>query len=133
MKRDGDWPLIAADKKALGVIVGDSQDADLPVDDQSRVSPQTGGMSVNAAWRTLPYWRIPRRLTHLLPEAAGSNQLYCWRFGEGVFESAALDASLKLRVDHLPHGLVEPTRVMPLRVFEDALGATQKLWTVDEA
>ena len=132
MKRDGEWPLVEGGAQALGVRTGTTLAADIAVDDLGDVHPGTGGMSVNAAWRTLPYWRIPRRLKHLLPEARGNDQLVCWRHGQGDFESATVAEGLNLRVDRFPHGLVEPSRIVPLHVFEAALGATRTMWTVDE-
>jgi hypothetical protein len=127
MARDRDRPRIGATARDLGVRVP----GDIPVRD-GRVSPGTGGMSVAPAWRALPPFRIPRRLIHLAPDAAGKDEDACWRMGEGPFEEASVAESLTLRPDRPTHGVVEPSEAMPLERYQDALAATRDRWRIDE-
>src|SRR5262245_5119252 len=94
MTREGDHPKIGPTARALGVRVP----RDIPVAD-GLVSPGTGGMSVAPSWRELPPWRIPRRLNHLAPGAAGNDTDACWRMGEGPFEAGVVADRLVLRPD----------------------------------
>jgi hypothetical protein len=127
MTRDGDHPKVGATAKTLGVRVP----GDLPSDD-GQVSPGTGGMSVAPSWRDLPPHRIPRRLLHLAPDAAGSDADACWRMGVGPFEAGAVAEGLSLRPDRPDHGLVEPSERMTLERYQAALAATRDLWQIDE-
>ena len=90
-------------------------------------------MSVAPAWRSLPAHRIPARLAYLCPEAAGSNQVYCWTMGQGAFTDGPLASGLNIRRTGAIHGLVEPSTVVSLSTYEADLAATQKQWIVDEA
>lgn len=88
-------------------------------------------MSVAPAWRDLPAHRIPRRLRRLCPKARGSDKLDCWRMSSGPFADGPITDRLNLAVDHAIHGVVEPSKAMPLSDYEDALGATADQWTID--
>jgi hypothetical protein len=89
-------------------------------------------MSVAPEWRVLPFWRIPKRLRPKCPGASGTNQLHCWKHGEGLFEEALVTEQLLLRPDKRTHGLVEPAHEMPLADYEAALEATRDGWVIDE-
>jgi hypothetical protein len=136
MLADGNKPQVGSAATMLGVRVPPAANPDLPVDPQGNVRPASGGMSVAPAWRLLPVHRIPRRLRHLFPRAAGSNQLHCWRLGDGLFTAGPLAAGLYFRPDPhnaIRHGFVEPSQEMRLLDYQAALAATQLQWLVDEA
>ncbi len=72
-------------------------------------------------------------MRHLCPKATGRNDFSCWKLGEGDFEDGPLAPGLNFRRDTAIHGLVEPTRVVPLETYEADLAATQDQWIIDEA
>jgi hypothetical protein len=125
-------PAVGPTATALGVRPGH----DLPVAAGDAVRPGTGGMSVNADWKALPSHRIPIRLRHLVPKAAGKNvALCCWRMGDGPFQAGPVAGGLALRVDPRDgrHGLVEPDREMTLAEYQATLAATREYWErIDE-
>ena len=127
MYRAGDLPLVEASAKGLGVRIP----GDVSVRD-GLIFPETGGMSVAPNWRILPNWRIPKRLKHLAPEAAGKDNYYCWRMSDGEFVSAPFFQGLECRVDHPEHGLIEPSEPVTPDEFQTRLSATQCLWVIDE-
>jgi hypothetical protein len=90
-------------------------------------------MSVAPAWRELPFWRIPRRLRHTFPQAAGKDDYACWRMGEGAFADGDVAEGLRLAVDRTDHGTVQPAAVVAVAHFQAALAATQDQWSVDES
>ncbi|MBI3821473.1 MAG: hypothetical protein HY289_02210 [Planctomycetes bacterium] len=135
MHDDGGKPKVGSGSKMLGVRGPPDPHADLPVDPNGNVHPQTGGMSVAPDWRKRPYFLVPMRLRSLVPRARGSNDLDCWRLGDGDFETVALTDKLDLRIDQgqpLNHGVVEPKLNMSIVDFQDALAQTCDLWVVDE-
>jgi hypothetical protein len=69
---DGDKPKVGCSATALGVRVAPAKDADLPVGPDGLVLPNTGGMSVAPAWRSLPIFRISKRLRDKIEGASGS-------------------------------------------------------------
>jgi hypothetical protein len=128
MQKEGDLPKLGRSATTLGVRIP----ADIAADESGRVSPSAGGMSVAPAWRFLRAHRIPRRLKHLAPDATGSNNIYCWRMGDGAFVDGRLADGLSFRRDTAAHGLVEPATIMPLPTYEAALEATRDQWVIDE-
>jgi hypothetical protein len=54
--------------------------------------------------------------------------------GEGPFEAGPVASHLQLRLDpkNDRHGFVEPAARMSLDDYQDALGATQAQWSIDE-
>jgi len=134
MFADGDLPMVGPDKKMLGVKIGDDEYDDIAADEEGRVVPGTGGMSVAPGWRVLPRHRIPKRLNTKLqkPIAKGSDRLHCWRYGSGDSESAGITDHLRLVVDSSRHGTVEPSERMPAERYQRCLAATAPHWTVDE-
>jgi hypothetical protein len=134
---DGE-PELGRGKNQLGVLVGSDEHDDL-VEEGGQVRPHTGGMSVSPSLETLPLFRIPRRLRDKYPErfpdATGSNNLHCWRLGEGEFLAGAIAADLVLRPDpEQPekHGFIEPERKMTVKEYEDAIAATRPSWKIWE-
>jgi len=125
-------PRIARDAKSLGVRVPetnvDNSKCDVAVDEYRQVTPGEGGMSVAPAITELPEFRVPRRLRHLVPRAAGNDEMVVWRFGEGEWLDGDFAPALKLRPDSPKHGVVEPECVMTLQKYEAALAATQRFW-----
>lgn len=128
MKADGELPLVAQSAVGLGV-----RPDDIKVDASGDVQPNSGGMSVAPEWRSLPHWRIPRRLLPRCHKATGRDELVCWRWGEGEFQDDSISSLLVLRVDAPGHGLVEPVRVVSLADYRSALADTRSDWSVDEA
>lgn len=130
MKSDGQYPLVAASKNALGAVIGGGRNDDLPGDANALVRPKSGGMSVSPTWRDLPGHRIPRRLRALCPKATGNDLMDCWQFGDGPFTDGTVASSLSLRTDQLTHGVVEPSREMPAQEYQAALAATRENWNL---
>ena len=62
-------PLAGTSGKTLGVRLPPDPSADIPVQKDGTVLPQTGGMSVAPVRRDLPYFLIPRRLQKVFPLA----------------------------------------------------------------
>ena len=89
-------------------------------------------MSVNPGWRTAPILRIPKRLRHLMPGAAGSNNQFCFRTGTGPFQQGRLAAGLTLEPDSATHGNIAPCPAVPLAQYETDITATRPDWQVDE-
>ena len=136
MLADGGKPKVGSESKMLGVRIAPTPQADIPVDEQGVVYPQTGGMSVAPEWRKLPYFLVPKRLRALRPDARGSNQLACWTLGQGAFKQGDLSDNLVLRPDPnglARHGLVEPKVEMSIETFQEALAKTRDRWVIDEA
>jgi hypothetical protein len=128
MARDGDVPRTGSNARSLGVRVP----TDISPPNDGLVSPGMGGMSVSPSWRELPIYRIPRRLNHLVPGAAGNDADACWTMGTGIFENGPLTKGLNLRPDKPGHGLVEPDAVMSLAEFQDRLAGTRCKWRIEE-
>jgi len=133
MSRDGDKPAIGASRRSLGVVVPPQANPDLPVDDDGDVSPGTGGMSVVPDWRLLRYYRIPRRLVHIIPEASGKDTDACWRLGSLAFFDGIVGVRLQLRIGSPEHGTIEPVHVVSVERFQDDLAATCDQWIIDES
>ncbi|MCI0681285.1 MAG: hypothetical protein L0Y71_04205 [Gemmataceae bacterium] len=135
MLADGGKPKVGAQSKMLGVRVQPHANADIVVDDQGNVHPNTGGMSVAPGWRQLPSFLIPKRLRHLAPDACGRNQLVCWQMGEGAFVAARLADDLQLQPDAdkpMVHGVIEPAQSMSIAQYQSSLAATRDHWMQDE-
>lgn len=135
MLDDGGKPKVGSGAKMLGVRVAPDPHADIDVDSQGNVHPQTGGMSVAPDWRKLPYFLVPKRLKAIRPDARGSNELVCWSMGAGPFVQGAVNSNLVLRPDQNSspkHGLVEPAQIMSIAEFQDYLTQTVGEWIRDE-
>src|SRR6185295_260259 len=74
MKRDpaDNLPVVGSTSSSeLGARPG----IDITVDAARNVVLDASGMSVAPGWRDLDFTRIPKRLRHIMPGAAGSNSL----------------------------------------------------------
>src|SRR5262249_51186955 len=104
------------------------------LDQSQHVIQNGGGMSVAANWRHLLPHLIPKQLKVLLPGAAGSNSLSCYRMGTGLFASGAISDALELVLKPgNPHaGNVVPSRSVHRDQFLADLAATRAQWVIDE-
>src|SRR5205823_181272 len=132
MREDDGKPMVGCSATALGVRVPTSKDADLPVESDGSVAPDTGGMSVAPAWRCLPRWRISKRLRGKVEGASGSSNVFCWRMGSGPFVAEQVATRLFLRPNSATHGVIEPDTPMPLAEYQEALAATRDQRAIDE-
>jgi len=126
MKREGDYPLVAESATGLGARPNE----DIPVGADGNVEPDTGGMSVAPEGSKLPFHRIPKRLKPRLPIAAGGNDLFCWRFGEGPFVESVVNDTLTLKPDRHNHGTVQPRSSCAFREFQQSLSNTREQWVL---
>lgn len=126
MKKDADG-LPNVSPRGLGVRRG--LDIDLDTQDNALVNGK--GMSVAPAWRDINILRIPKRLRFKVPGANGSNNTFCFRFGEGPFQQGAFAPGLTLEPDSPTHGNIAPAKVAPIAVYEADIAATRAGWTED--
>jgi hypothetical protein len=121
-------PVVGSNSKELGVRVPPNSNPDIDLGENGHVILNGKGMSVAANWRALLPHLIPKRLKPVVRNAAGSNSLACFRFGQGPFFSGALNAqlSLVLKVHETLAGNVVPTQSTPERQFQLELAATQR-------
>ena len=125
-----------------GTVAATRQSFDIDADENGVVTPGHGGLSVNSAWESLPYFTIPRRLLGALPlknfrEAAGGDNARIWSHPAGAFPSAATEpvpfaAGLVLRVERPGKGLVEPDRAVPHDQYRLDIQRTRSGWVVNE-
>ncbi len=94
------------------------------------------GMSVAPEWRVLDFTRIPRRLRHIVPGAAGANSTSCFTMGSGPFQIGAVAHGLVLIPDGGPapviHGVIAPVQVVPVAEYQADLASTRAGWQIDE-
>lgn len=141
MKKDvDDKPVVGTGFAELGVRPGDMMDN--PPDE---AHPGKGGLSVQPSLEALAdrYLRfVPKRLAKTSPGlfrgATGRPDTACiWIMGEGPFVDGPITADLALRceADAQPvfHGVVEPSHVMSLPEFQNALAATRDQWAWDKS
>jgi hypothetical protein len=129
MRREADGlPTVQQSSSALGVRPG----VDISLDAQGNVIVNGEGMSVNPDWRSASILRIPRRLRHVMPGAAGSNNQFCFRAGTGSFQQGAFAAGLTLEPDSAMHGNIAPALAVPLAQYEKDITATRLDWQMDE-
>jgi hypothetical protein len=105
--------------------VSPDRNADIPAEVDGTVLPNTGVMSVAPAWRSLPFFRISRRLRDKIEGAAGSADVFCWRMGSGPFIAGTVASGLVLNPDSTIHGTVQPECAMPLADYQAKLGETR--------
>jgi hypothetical protein len=128
-------------KNALGIRIPPHAHPDIIPDHLGNVSPapQGGmlqGMSVSRSLRELPSFLIPRRLRATLgiAKASGQNTAAVWSMGSGPYVDSPMQSLLQLRIVHASaHGLVEPSAVTPLALYEQAIEGTRDHWQIDEA
>ena len=125
-------PKIGSTAITLGVRVPPDKHADIPVESDGTVLPNTGGMSVAPTWRSLPIFRISKRLRDKIEGAAGSREAFCWRTGNGPFLAGTIAPGLVLNPDGATHGTVQPDTPMPLTDYQSNLAATRDQWIIDE-
>ena len=94
------------------------------------------GMSVVPAWRCLKANRVPKRLRHLFPGAAASNNTAIFSLGTGAFQQGNVADGLHLIPDPdiLPvvHGVIAPVQVVTLPQYQTDLERTRSAWKIDE-
>lgn len=116
--------------------LGARRGIDISVDAAGQVVLDSTGMSVAPNWRNLEFTRIPRRLRHLVPGAAGGNGTACFTMGSGPFERSAITADLELIPDEglAPafHGVVAPRHTVAIDNYLSALANTRTQWRIDE-
>ncbi len=105
---------------------------DIDLDNQGNVLVNGKGMSVAPHWRNINVNRIPKRLRSVKPGAGGSNNTFCFRFGDGPFVQGVFAQGLTLEPDSLVHGNVAPVQVALLASYEGDLAATRPNWEEDE-
>ena len=127
-------PVVGDRAKELGVRVPPNRHTDIEVDGTGIVLLNGLGMSVVANWRDLPDHLIPVRLASIFPQAAGSNDLRCYRLGYGSFAAGLLAAGLELimKPGSARHGNVTPTSANSVSQFQALLAATRSDWVEDE-
>jgi hypothetical protein len=106
-------PMVGPTARTLGA----RPHVDVIFDSAGLVHPGTGGLSV-----------APDRPENLHPlrrppAYGGSGKDPVWYIGVG-----SLGPDLQFRQDSPTHGLIEPTRPMPLDGFQDALARTRSAW-----
>lgn len=127
MKKDND-DLPNVSPRGLGVRRG----IDIELDARDYVIMNGKGMSVAPSWRDINILRIPKRLRSKVPGAQGSNNTYCFRYGDGPFRQGEFAAGLTLEPDSPKHGNVAPQAVVPISTYESDLAATRRDWLLDE-
>lgn len=90
--------------------------ADLPVDDNGAVEPETGGMSVFADPMSIPRSYRPQSLL-------GTGNKPIWSIAV-----ATVPDGLRVAHDHDDHWLVEPSVQQPAGDYVERLEATQNDW-----
>lgn len=130
MRKDSsdNLPVIAPSSNGLGVRPG----TDVDLDAQHNVQVNGKGRSVAPNWRNINHKRIPKRLRHILAGAMGSNNTFCFRYGQGAFALEVLAKGLTLEPDSATHGNIAPAQVVPLATYEGDLAATRPDWIEDE-
>lgn len=133
MKKDSDdLPVIEGSATGLGVRGPEDGNPDVDIDAEGDIILNGRGMSVAPNWRDLPYFRIPIRLVEVFRSARGSNNLYCFVFGGGVFHDGEIASELDLLVTSPTHGVVVPQKQVPLEDFQGLLAQTRDRWAIDE-
>jgi hypothetical protein len=136
MKRaDDGLPVVGSNARELGVRVPPNPAADVDLDDQGNVILNGKGMSVAENWRLLPPHLVPKRLRPMLSGAAGSDQLSCYKHGDGPFQAGPInDRLILVWKAHDPRsGNVVPSQLVQVPEFQDDLAATRSDWSIDES
>lgn len=125
MKKDADdKPTVGQTATTLGVRL-----AEIDLDAHGNVMPNSKGMSVSPAWRMVSIFLIPKRLG---TGGRGSNNSYCFRRGNALFQQAQCGAGLELLPNSATHGVVRPTQLVPLAQYQSDIAATRSDWQIDE-
>jgi hypothetical protein len=132
---DDGLPIVGDRSRELGVRVPPNPHADIDVDSNTNLVVLNGnGMSVVENWRDLSDHLIPARLSTIVPQAVGSNDLKCFRLGDGPFVAGLLAAGLELvlKPGSSRHGNLTPTTAVTVAQFQALLAATRADWVEDE-
>jgi hypothetical protein len=135
MKRDptDQLPVVGSESSSE---LGARRGIDISVDAAGQVVLDSTGMSVVPSWRDLQITRIPSRLRHLVPGAAGAKSTACFTMGSGPFERSAIAADLELIPDEglepIKHGVIAPRHTMAFDHYLSALANTRTQWRIDE-
>lgn len=135
MKQDPNdgLPLVGSTSSSeLGV----RSEVDIAVDAAGNVILDESGMSVAPGWRVLRFTRIPKRLRHIVPGAKGQNNTACYTIGPGPFQNGPIANGLELICDEgqppINHGVIAPTKAVPLGQYQEDLANTRTEWRIDE-
>ncbi|MBB4220910.1 RHS repeat-associated core domain-containing protein [Variovorax guangxiensis] len=114
MKKGGDGlPVVEPSARGLGARIP----ADIPIDEDGNVHPNTGGISVAPRTaRNLPAHRRP-------PALGGTGKDEVWQLDE-----SDLGPDLKYVQDCDSHGTIQPSRKMSAQEYQNALAKTQGKW-----
>jgi len=129
-------PVVGDRSKELGVRVPPNPHADVDVDPNTNLVVLNGkGLSVATNWRLLPGHLIPARLSSIEPRARGSDDLKCYRLGDGPFgpRPVANGLELVLKPGSSELGNVVPNAAVTVSQFQADLTATRAQWAVDES
>jgi hypothetical protein len=134
MRRAADEkPEVSCTGKGLGVRIKPVNGCvDVHLDDDGLVIRNGEGLSVAPHWRRLPHFLIPERLKDKVPKARGSDELHCFRMGDGEFADAALNDALEFLRDGSTHGVIAPRVPLTGEQFQERLANTRQNWDLDE-
>jgi hypothetical protein len=135
MKRaEDDLPVVGANSRELGVRVPPHPNADVDLDLDGKIVLNGKGMSVAENWRHLLPHLVPKRLRWTFPGAAGTNNLACFKLGDGPFGEGAIygQLSLILKGHNSRTGNVVPSQGIRVDAFQAELAATRSDWSIDE-
>jgi hypothetical protein len=128
-------PVVGDQSKELGVRVPPNPHADIDVDPYTSLVVLNGsGMSVAENWRHLPGHLIPARLSPIEPRARGSDDLKCYRLGDGPFSPGPVANGLELvlKPGSSESGNLVPSVAVSVSQFQADLAGTREQWVVDE-
>ena len=133
MIKNADKPLIGNRALMLGVRLPPSQGIiDIVPDNAGFVKPGTGGMSVSPDIGSLPKRLLPPGW--LSPGdksmSRSGNNTAVFSHGIGAFVVSRIGFNLRLVPDSMSHGLIEPSTIMSVETFCNALGNTVEDWQI---
>lgn len=136
MLKDSDGHPKIQDDDGLGVRYSDDKRGvrEVKIDAEGKVVINDKGMSVFRHWEDIPLTRKPERLGGA---SRGDQDAYCFRLGEGKWESGIiLLGKLDLLAPNRPafpnHGVVRPLIPRTLAEYRALLAETQNDWILDE-
>ena len=125
MEQDEGKPRVGIARNQLGARVG----VDIHPDGEQVFPTGSDGISVAPTVGALPSFLIPLRLRDRgFPKATGSELLTVWVHGDGPFVSSAINDLLRLQPTASKHGVIEPSRRMPVAEYQGALALTKQDW-----
>ncbi len=128
-KEDDDKPTVGQAFCTLGVRL-----REIDTDGQNNVVINDKGMSVAPEWRLLSIFVLPRRLH---PRGRCTAAVHCFRRGAAPFQQSPFGNDLELLPDAavngvVRHGVVRPTRPVPVPDYQQHLADTREEWEIDE-